>query len=72
MTGPSMEDGEMSRHAVACAGCGVDRNVDGTSLRSSTARWWCEQCCPALWCEACLSATGGVCRAHLEPEPVER
>ena len=53
--------------ARTCAGC--DATTDLRAIHSETSgvvdtKVWCQTCCPELWCEACLSTTGGQCREH--------
>lgn len=54
---------EEKRVSDPCAGCdavGEFAAVNG--------KHFCPSCCPQLYCEDCLSATGGSCRVHAERE----
>ena len=51
---------------MICYSCGEDGEayLDGGNGDGP----FCPRCAPELICPDCLSATGGICRAHQEPE----
>lgn len=50
----------------------VCQSCDGTDIKTALraagpSKMFCSACCPPIFCEACLSATGGLCREHQDP-----
>lgn len=43
-----------------CLGCETQVHL----TTDKDGRLWCDECCPQLFCKACLSSTGGSCREH--------